>query len=142
VRRNNADNSDSQVLHKTFLRTASCGRNVASSNWKRYYPRNALSAASCGQDIQASFPQQHLSFSLIYSVKQFSFTDNTKKEFGLPTRKFNSFAQASKEAAISRLYGAFLHFSFGICKECNLFPKLCDNCRPCLLSLLHFLSNM
>ena len=30
-------------------------------------------------------------------------------EFGLPTRKFNSFTQAAKEAALSRLYGG-IHF--------------------------------
>ena len=40
---------------------------------------------------------------------QFSFTDDTEVEFGLPQRKFNSFAEASKEAAISRLYGG-IHF--------------------------------
>ena len=39
----------------------------------------------------------------------FSFTDYTEREFGLPPRKFNSFYQASKEAAISRLYGG-IHF--------------------------------
>ena len=39
----------------------------------------------------------------------FSFTDNTEEEFGLPARKFSSFSQASKEAAISRLYGG-IHF--------------------------------
>ncbi|HEY6975968.1 MAG TPA: vanadium-dependent haloperoxidase, partial [Chitinophagaceae bacterium] len=39
----------------------------------------------------------------------FSFTDDTEEEFGLPPRKFNSFDQASKEAAISRLYGG-IHF--------------------------------
>lgn len=39
----------------------------------------------------------------------FSFTDDTEEEFGLPLRKFNSFLQASKEAAISRLYGG-IHF--------------------------------
>ncbi len=39
----------------------------------------------------------------------FSFTDDTEVEFGLPPRKFNSFAMASKEAAISRLYGG-IHF--------------------------------
>ncbi|MEP7372595.1 MAG: vanadium-dependent haloperoxidase [Chitinophagaceae bacterium] len=39
----------------------------------------------------------------------FSFTDDTEVEFGLPQRKFNSFAAASKEAAISRLYGG-IHF--------------------------------
>jgi hypothetical protein len=39
----------------------------------------------------------------------FSFVDNTEIEFGLPLRKFDSFMQASKEAAISRLYGG-IHF--------------------------------
>jgi len=39
----------------------------------------------------------------------FSFTDYTEVEFGLPVRKFNSFTQASEEAAISRLYGG-IHF--------------------------------
>ena len=39
----------------------------------------------------------------------FSFTDDTEVEFGLPRRKFNSFLLASKEAAISRLYGG-IHF--------------------------------
>ena len=41
--------------------------------------------------------------------ENFAFTDNTEEEFGLPARKFNSFAEASKEAAISRLYGG-IHF--------------------------------
>ena len=40
---------------------------------------------------------------------KFSFTDDTEEEFGLPPRKFNSFINASKEAAISRLYGG-IHF--------------------------------
>ncbi len=40
---------------------------------------------------------------------QFSFTDDTEVEFGLAPRKFISFSSASKEAAISRLYGG-IHF--------------------------------
>jgi hypothetical protein len=40
---------------------------------------------------------------------QFSFTDDTEVEFGLPRRNFKSFSMASKEAAISRLYGG-IHF--------------------------------
>ena len=39
----------------------------------------------------------------------FTFIDDTEIEFGLPARKFNSFITASKEAAISRLYGG-IHF--------------------------------
>jgi hypothetical protein len=39
----------------------------------------------------------------------FAFTDDTETEFGLRPRKFNSFIEASQEAAISRLYGG-IHF--------------------------------
>ncbi|HEX5169712.1 MAG TPA: vanadium-dependent haloperoxidase [Cyclobacteriaceae bacterium] len=39
----------------------------------------------------------------------FSFIDTSEKYFGLPDRHFNSFYEASNEAAISRLYGG-IHF--------------------------------
>lgn len=41
--------------------------------------------------------------------ENFSFEDDTEVEFGLPIRKYNSFLQASAEAAVSRLYGG-IHF--------------------------------
>lgn len=40
---------------------------------------------------------------------QFSYTDNSEEEFGLPARSFNSFLNASSEAAISRMYGG-IHY--------------------------------
>ena len=39
----------------------------------------------------------------------FAFDDNTEEEYGLPTRSFSSFLEASEEAAISRLYGG-IHY--------------------------------
>ena len=39
----------------------------------------------------------------------FEFEDDTEVEYGLPVRKFNSFLDASNEAAISRLYGG-IHY--------------------------------
>jgi hypothetical protein len=39
----------------------------------------------------------------------FSFSDSTELEFGLPTRNFTSFAHAAEEAAISRFYGG-IHY--------------------------------
>jgi hypothetical protein len=39
----------------------------------------------------------------------FSFVDSTEVKYGLPSRKFNSFIEASQEAAISRLYGG-IHY--------------------------------
>lgn len=39
----------------------------------------------------------------------FSFHDNSEEKYGLPSRDFTSFLQASEEAAISRLYGG-IHY--------------------------------
>ena len=39
----------------------------------------------------------------------FNFVDTTEVEYGLPPRTFDSFFQASDEAAISRLYGG-IHY--------------------------------
>ena len=44
---------------------------------------------------------------------QVAFDDNTEVEFGLPVRHFNSFMQASEEAAISRFYGG-IHYRAAI----------------------------
>lgn len=41
--------------------------------------------------------------------KNFSFSDSTELEFGIPVRHFTSFAQAAEEAAISRFYGG-IHY--------------------------------
>ncbi len=41
--------------------------------------------------------------------EKFTYADDTEVEFGLPVRKYQSFLQASSEAAISRLYGG-IHY--------------------------------
>ena len=48
-----------------------------------------------------------------YYGDNFAFTDTTEMEYGLPPRHFNSFLQASEEAAISRLYGG-IHYMMAI----------------------------
>ncbi|MEQ8546793.1 MAG: vanadium-dependent haloperoxidase [Cyclobacteriaceae bacterium] len=45
--------------------------------------------------------------------ESFAFTDTTENEYGLPTRSYNSFLEASEEAAISRLYGG-IHYMMAI----------------------------
>lgn len=44
---------------------------------------------------------------------QFSYTDDTEKEYGLPARSFTSFAAAAKEASMSRFYGG-IHYKAAI----------------------------
>lgn len=43
----------------------------------------------------------------------FQFADSTELEYGLPVRSYNSFLEASEEAAISRLYGG-IHYMMAI----------------------------
>jgi len=45
--------------------------------------------------------------------ENFSFSDSTELEYGLPIRDFKSFKHASEEAAISRLYGG-IHYKMAI----------------------------
>lgn len=40
----------------------------------------------------------------------FAFNDSTEVEFGMPSRSFNSFIQASEEAAVSRMFGG-IHYT-------------------------------
>lgn len=44
---------------------------------------------------------------------EFEFDDTTEVEYGLPVRSFDSFIEASEEAAISRLYGG-IHYMMAI----------------------------
>ncbi|RED93618.1 vanadium-dependent haloperoxidase [Marinoscillum furvescens] len=48
-----------------------------------------------------------------YYGDNFAFNDTTEMEYGLPERSFNSFLEASEEAAISRLYGG-IHYMMAI----------------------------
>jgi hypothetical protein len=43
----------------------------------------------------------------------FSYTDSTEVEFGMPVRSFTSFRQAADEAAISRMYGG-IHYRLAV----------------------------
>jgi hypothetical protein len=60
----------------------------------------------------------------IYGDK-FSFNDTSEVEFGLPSRKFNSFLEASEEAAISRLYGG-IHYRMAIDEGVDQGEKIGD----------------
>ncbi|SRR5258706_2340602 len=42
--------------------------------------------------------------------ENYAFTDSTEVEFGMPSRSFKSFMEASQEAAVSRVYGG-IHYS-------------------------------
>lgn len=53
----------------------------------------------------------------------YTFRDSSEKEYGLPTRDFESFRQASDEAAISRLYGG-IHYMPAIAEGIKMGNKV------------------
>ncbi len=62
----------------------------------------------------------------------FSFVDSTEVEYGLPVRSFDSFFDASEEAAISRLYGG-IHYrpaiEFGVSQGKKVGNFIVDNLK-------------
>ncbi|WP_114749344.1 vanadium-dependent haloperoxidase [Pleomorphovibrio marinus] len=61
-----------------------------------------------------------------YFGENFDFIDTSEVYFGLPERAFESFLQASEEAAISRLYGG-IHFRDAIEEGVKQGDKIADN---------------
>ncbi|GAA4816134.1 hypothetical protein GCM10023330_25510 [Litoribaculum gwangyangense] len=62
--------------------------------------------------------------------ENFSFDDDTELPYGLPVRSFNSFYDASKEAAMSRLYGGIHYRSaidLGLKQGLNVGQFVVDN---------------
>jgi hypothetical protein len=74
--------------------------------WRPFLQTPPFPEYTSGHSVVSASASTVLTFLL---GENFSFTDTSEIYFGLPERKFNSFLQASDEAAISRLYGG-IHF--------------------------------
>jgi hypothetical protein len=75
-------------------------------SWKPFLQTPPFPEYTSGHSVISSACSVLLSE--IFGYK-FGYTDDTEAEFGLRPRKYNSFLQASGEAAISRLYGG-IHY--------------------------------
>ena len=75
-------------------------------SWKPFLQTPPFPEYTSGHSVISSACS--ILLSEIFGYK-FSYTDNTEVEFGLRPRKYQSFLQASGEAAISRLYGG-IHY--------------------------------
>ncbi|MEP6597723.1 MAG: vanadium-dependent haloperoxidase [Ginsengibacter sp.] len=70
----------------------------------------------------------------------FSYSDDTEVEFGLPIRKFHSFFSASQEAAISRMYGG-IHYRDAIDNGISQGRKVGEFVNQKLSSYFELLKN-
>jgi len=88
------------------VRPVTAIRKLIDPNWSPLLQTPPFPEYTSGHSVISTTAATLLNFLFGY---HFSYTDDTEVEFGLPARKFNSFDEASKEAAISRLYGG-IHF--------------------------------
>jgi hypothetical protein len=75
-------------------------------DWKPVLQTPAFPEHTSGHSVASSSAASMLTHLF---GENYSFSDSTEVPYGLPTRHFNSFIEASEEAAISRLYGG-IHY--------------------------------
>jgi hypothetical protein len=79
-------------------------------NWKPLLQTPPFPEYSSGHSVASTCSAQILT--AIFG-DNFSYVDDTELQFGLPKRKFKSFKEAAKEAAMSRFYGG-IHYKAAI----------------------------
>ncbi|MEN9322666.1 MAG: hypothetical protein RL699_446 [Bacteroidota bacterium] len=79
-------------------------------NWKPLLQTPPFPEYTSGHSVAST-----CSATLLTSVfgDNFAYTDYTEKDYGLPNRSFKSFAEAAKEASMSRFYGG-IHYKAAI----------------------------
>ncbi len=96
-------------------------------NWKPLLQTPPFPEYTSGHSVISSAASTTLTH---YFGESFAFEDTSEVEFGLPVRSFNSFNEASAEAAISRLYGG-IHYrpaiEFGVTQGRGVGNYFVDN---------------
>lgn len=125
-------NADAMVSAEAYVKVACALADAFISSWDTKYKTNLIRPESyINQYIDQSwqpliqtppFPEHTSGHSTISMASaavltgifgdNFAFTDSTEVEFGLPTRSFKSFYEASEEVGVSRLYGG-IHYRRG-----------------------------
>jgi hypothetical protein len=102
-----------------YIRPETAIRKMIDSSWLPYIETPAFPEYPSGHSVVSSCAATILTA----TFGEFSFIDSTELEFGLGTRKFKNFREASNEACMSRLYGG-IHFIDGIEKGREMGNKL------------------
>jgi hypothetical protein len=95
-----------EKYNSNYIRPETVIKNTVDKTWEPILQTPAFPEYPSGHSVAsasaATVLTQHLG-------STYNFVDSTEVPFGLPARTFNSFREASDEAAISRLYGG-IHF--------------------------------
>jgi len=92
------------------IRPETAVRRYMDPNWKPFLQTPPFPEYLSGHSVVSAVADVILSR---YFGESFHYTDDTEVSYGVPPRKFSSFHQAAKEAAISRFFGG-IHFMDGI----------------------------
>ncbi|MES2268992.1 MAG: vanadium-dependent haloperoxidase [Bacteroidota bacterium] len=85
-------------------------RSYIDPHWKPFLQTPPFPEYSSGHSVVSAASAAILTY---YFGPYFKYTDSTEISYGIPPRKFNSFDQAAKEAAISRFLGG-IHYKDAI----------------------------
>jgi len=88
------------------IRPETAIRKYIDPNWRPLLQTPPFPEYTSGRSVVSSLAAVILTH---YFRDNFHYTDNVENDFGVPPRKFDSFEQAAKEAAISRFWGG-IHF--------------------------------
>jgi hypothetical protein len=95
-----------EKYHSDRIRPEAAINKLIDPAWRPFLQTPPFPEYTSGHSVVSASASTVLTYLL---GDNFSFTDTSEIYFGLPEREFNSFFQASDEAAISRLYGG-IHF--------------------------------
>lgn len=90
------------------LRPESAINKYLDPNWKPHLQTPPFPEYTCGHCTISAASAEVLSS--VYG-DQFSYTDSTETEFGIPSRSFRSFRDAAEETKASRFYGG-IHYQY------------------------------
>ena len=88
------------------IRPETAIRKYIDPNWKPFLQTPPFPEYISGHSVVSAASAVILTY---YFGDNFHYIDNVEVNFGIPPRKFNSFSEAAKEAAISRFWGG-IHF--------------------------------
>lgn len=95
-----------EKYYSNYVRPETVIKENIDKNWEPVLQTPAFPEYPSGHSVASASAATVLSAHISDS---YTFTDSTEVPYGLPARSFNSFREASDEAAISRLYGG-IHF--------------------------------
>jgi hypothetical protein len=97
-----------EKYRSNFIRPETAINRHLSEEWRPYIQTPPFPSYTSGHATTSAAAAEVMTY---WFGDKLSFTDTSSLEFGIESRRINSFREAAKEAALSRLYGG-IHYRF------------------------------